>query len=310
MPLLFTCPHCQIQTIVEDQYAGQAGACAECGKPITIEATVAQRLGDPAVGTSHAKTVRRIATICVAVVVLGACGVLLFRYGLAGVAKMQANSMRGSCRNNARLIAEALNAYADDYGSYPTPVVTDASGKPLYSWRVLILPYLGYEVLYDAFQLDQAWNSKANMQLSFERPSEYGSPAAGDTWQEPNYMLVTGPNTLFPASGPYSLDKIIDQPSQTLLVVEVARPINPMGASELVWTQPGDLDITQMTFTIGSKNGVEIGGNHTGGATAATCDGRDHFLAGSLSPAELRALISPNGGEPLRDDLLDTWDTQ
>ena len=233
---------------------------------------------------------------------------LLFRYGLAGARQLQANSMRGGCRNNLRLIAEALNAYADDYGSYPTPVVTDASGKPLYSWRVLILPYLGYDALHDAFRLDEPWDSESNTDLGYQRPSEYGSPAAGDTWEEPNYMLITGPGTLFPASGPFAPSKIIDDPSQTLLVVEVARPANPMGVSELIWSQPGDLDIAQMTFMIGTKDGVEIGGNHDGGATAATCDGRDHFLSKSLSPAEVRALATPSGGEPLRDDLLDNWE--
>ena len=36
MPISFTCPHCGNQTLVADQYAGQSGPCAQCGKPITI----------------------------------------------------------------------------------------------------------------------------------------------------------------------------------------------------------------------------------------------------------------------------------
>ena len=36
MPILFTCPHCGTQTNVDDQYAGQSGPCASCGRTITI----------------------------------------------------------------------------------------------------------------------------------------------------------------------------------------------------------------------------------------------------------------------------------
>ena len=35
MSFLFTCPHCGVQTNVSDQYAGQSGPCATCGKTVT-----------------------------------------------------------------------------------------------------------------------------------------------------------------------------------------------------------------------------------------------------------------------------------
>ena len=36
MAIQFTCPHCGLVTDVADQYAGQKGPCADCGKTITI----------------------------------------------------------------------------------------------------------------------------------------------------------------------------------------------------------------------------------------------------------------------------------
>ena len=36
MPIVFTCPHCGLQTNVPEEYAGQSGPCAECGRQITI----------------------------------------------------------------------------------------------------------------------------------------------------------------------------------------------------------------------------------------------------------------------------------
>jgi hypothetical protein len=36
MPIAFTCPHCGRQTNVPEEYAGQSGPCAECGREITV----------------------------------------------------------------------------------------------------------------------------------------------------------------------------------------------------------------------------------------------------------------------------------
>ena len=38
MPFWFTCPHCGAQTQVSEQYVGQSGPCAQCGKTITVPA--------------------------------------------------------------------------------------------------------------------------------------------------------------------------------------------------------------------------------------------------------------------------------
>jgi len=36
MPIPFTCPYCGNQTLVDDQYVGQTGPCARCGKTVTV----------------------------------------------------------------------------------------------------------------------------------------------------------------------------------------------------------------------------------------------------------------------------------
>src|SRR4029079_12683704 len=40
MPIPYSCPHCGKQFSVAEQYAGQTGPCAACGKPITIPGAV------------------------------------------------------------------------------------------------------------------------------------------------------------------------------------------------------------------------------------------------------------------------------
>ena len=36
MAIHFTCPHCGVVTNVAEQYAGQTGPCARCGKTTTV----------------------------------------------------------------------------------------------------------------------------------------------------------------------------------------------------------------------------------------------------------------------------------
>ena len=53
-------------------------------------------------------------------------------------------------------------------------------GRRLYSWRVLILPYLEQKGLYDLFDRTAAWDSPHNRELLARRPSVYsilGAPA-------------------------------------------------------------------------------------------------------------------------------------
>lgn len=51
-------------------------------------------------------------------------------------------SRRMMCSNHLKQIALALQNYHDTYGSFPPAYLADARGKPIHSWRVLILPFM------------------------------------------------------------------------------------------------------------------------------------------------------------------------
>src|SRR4029079_17896598 len=70
MPIAYSCPHCGKQFSVADQYAGQSGPCAACGKPITVPLTAA------APGYAPSTVAGAGAGIAVAVVVVLVVGVL------------------------------------------------------------------------------------------------------------------------------------------------------------------------------------------------------------------------------------------
>lgn len=42
MPIPFTCPHCGHQTLVDDKFAGQSGACAKCQQTVGIPEAASQ----------------------------------------------------------------------------------------------------------------------------------------------------------------------------------------------------------------------------------------------------------------------------
>ncbi|MFG0261358.1 MAG: DUF1559 domain-containing protein, partial [Novipirellula sp. JB048] len=202
---------------------------------------------------------------------------------------------------NLEKIAAALNAYAADHGTYPPPFTTDAAGMPLQSWRVLILPYLGEDALYESIDRSVAWDAANNLPLAYSRiPSVYrhpNGPLQGNS-NESGYYLIRGEETLFPSSGPLGPNDVVDDPLKTILVVEAA-PSLVSGT----WTEPVDLDLATIQGVGGFA--VNIGGRLDGGAAIATIDGRGHFLDANTPTATLRALVTPRGGEPLADDTLD-----
>lgn len=56
----------------------------------------------------------------------------------------QQSSSRGRspCKNNLKQIGLALHNYHETFGSFPPAYLTDSSGAPTLSWRVLILPFI------------------------------------------------------------------------------------------------------------------------------------------------------------------------
>lgn len=311
MPFYFTCPYCFKKTLVSEELAGESGPCAGCGKEVTVPAVTpnkpaenTQPVGSKYVpsDTNHrgeigerpsqqwkAWVLRGLGT-AVLMGVLTCISLYVFWPVFQGL-RARRNAI--ACMNNLQLIALALDAYAQDHGTYPPPVVYDAKGKAMHSWRVLILNYLGHESLYAQYRFEEPWDAPSNALLLSQCPSVYISPAAGDpNASESNYWLVTGNNTVFPKSGPLRPSQITDGLDRTLIVVEVQN-----GAHE--WTKPIDIDFGRLNPRIGAQGANAIGGNHSDGAAAAFANGDPAWLPADLEPTLLDAIISPAGDEPV-----------
>ncbi len=140
---------------------------------------------------------------------------------------------RAQAGNNLKQIGLALSNYRQDHGRFPPAVVYSPDCRPLYSWRVLILPYLEQKALYDTFDLNEPWDSPHNHELLAQRPSVY-DPVGIDVARTLTYFQVfVGAGTAFEGSKGTTLDDFPDGPERTLLVVEAADPVP--------WTKPMDL---------------------------------------------------------------------
>src|SRR4051812_39897469 len=67
-----------------------------------------------------------------------------------------------------------MSNYEATHGSFPPHALYGKDGKPLLSWRVLILPFMQQNELFQRFRLDEPWNSPHNLALLPEMPKTYG----------------------------------------------------------------------------------------------------------------------------------------
>jgi hypothetical protein len=138
-----------------------------------------------------------------------------------------------------RQIGLALHNTHDLLGTFPERALFDSDGKPLLSWRVQILPYLGkgYQDLYERFHLDEPWDSPRNKELIALIPEEYKCSLAGVAEGRTRFLGTSGADTMFPPHGAHDRDKIEDEPSQTIMVVEAPEEL------AVVWTKPDDFEV-------------------------------------------------------------------
>src|SRR5437588_6801844 len=84
---------------------------------------------------------------------------------------------RAQCTNNLKQIGLAMHNYHSSNNCFPPAFTTDRDGKPLLSWRVLLLPYLECSSLYANFHLDEPWDSPHNRPLVNQMPSVFACPS-------------------------------------------------------------------------------------------------------------------------------------
>jgi prepilin-type processing-associated H-X9-DG protein len=159
---------------------------------------------------------------------------------------------RSVCSNNLRQIAQAMVFYEQQHGALPPACTRDADGKPLHSWRTLILPYLEEQELFESIDLTKPWDDPANAAARERMPSVYGCPSADLPAGRTTYMVVVSPEGCFRPDRSVAVDEV-PKPSQTLLVAEFPTK------RAVPWMAPEDAD-EEMFVTMGPGNLPDHGG--------------------------------------------------
>lgn len=213
------------------------------------------------------------------------------------------------CRNNLKAIAFALHKYHEAYGSFPPATVRDSIGRPMHSWRILILPFFedsrSYEHidvkaiknLYARYRFDEPWNSLSNQAIANAPMPVYACPGDNDTSRAgfTNYLAVVGPGTIW--ADPTRIEQIRDGTSHTILVVESNVPSIP-------WTQPTDLAANEMSSQDNSAIDM-LSSAHPGGTNIAFADASVQFLShGDTTGASLNAMLTMAGNDGIGESLV------
>lgn len=189
----------------------------------------------------------------------------------------------------------AVANYHDTYKCYPPPFIADEEGKPMHSWRVLLLPFLDGNVVYKQYRFDEPWDGPNNRKLADQMPSIYalhGCEKPGNVTT--NYLRVVGDTTASPSNRTISDRDVTDGTASTLLIVENID-------AGIHWMEPRDLAFDSMSFVIGAQNGIS---SWLEPPAAVTLAGIVQTVPIDTPPKVLRGLLTIAGAEAEATNFL------
>jgi len=208
------------------------------------------------------------------------------------------NNMR--CKNNLKQLMLAVHNYHDTYKCFPPAYLPDEEGRPLHSWRTLVLPFLEQADLYEQYRFDEPWNGPNNSQLAARIPNVLQCPSEPNDYT--NYLLITGPETAWGEGLAPTFADFKDGTSNTIVLVEVAD-------SGIQWMEPRDLTLEQAARGVNSQLGLCFSAPHPlpgrktekpESANVAFADGSVTNLKNDFPLAELRKRLTHQGGEKVK----------
>jgi len=216
--------------------------------------------------------------------------------------------------NQFKRLGLAMHIWADTHGksgagkrrihTFPPAAIHGKDGKPLLSWRVALLPYLGQQSLYDQFHLDEPWDSEHNKKLIDKMPDVLKDAELHSALRNQRlapgfttYVVPIGAGLVFGRKEGTAFREIKDGTSKTIMIVEVT----PDRA--VPWTKPADWDVAKITrdpktFTIVSGDPLKgVRRSDRQGFTTTFCDGSVRTIGNDIDPSTFWKLLTRDGGE-------------
>ncbi len=207
-----------------------------------------------------------------------------------------------ACRNNLCQIAIALNHYRDTWGAFPPAYIADNEGRPMHSWRVLILPYVDEKNLYEAYDFSEPWDGPNNSKLITRMPSSYLCPShrgdGKDTRQYTSYVAVVGDEAGGPLRGNAMQKGAVRTAANPIMLIED-------GDARIPWTQPTDWNVDDALSRVTSADLIDHGPHreedfffeYTAARNAALADASVHYYYDAMGRENWTHLLKIDGSE-------------
>ncbi|WP_158265475.1 DUF1559 domain-containing protein [Blastopirellula marina] len=214
------------------------------------------------------------------------CGGILVALLLPAVQQARAAARRMQSSNNMKQIGLALHNYHDTYGTLPPAYISDEDGKPMHSWRVLILPFLEADYIYQQYDFNEPWDSPNNRLLLSQMPEVYADPTVDEVPGEgaTAYQAVADESAMFDGATAIRFHDVTDGISNTVMVVENTGKLVP-------WLKPDDTSIEEL------MQGVEFQDGPVGGTQFLFGDGSVQFISENIDRQTLHDMATRDGGE-------------
>lgn len=165
----------------------------------------------------------------------------------------------------------------------------DAGGRPAHSWRILVLPFLEQNELFQAYSFDEPWNGPNNSKLTTRMPQLFAFAGTFESGKSisTNFVAITGEETVWPGGMGLVRTEIGDGPSNTIQFAEY-------NGRAIHWMSPEDLKFATMSFVLGDPAGID---SQYLQPAVGMADGAVQRLRAEITPEELRAMCTANGHE-------------
>jgi hypothetical protein len=225
------------------------------------------------------------------VAILGFAGGLIIP-AIQSIQPPRISDRKLQCSANMKQIVIAFHHYHVSHKEFPPLYTVDKNGNPLHSWRVLILPYIEQNALFESIRLDEPWDSEYNKQFHNLKIPIYSCPGPkADPNKRCNYVVIEG-QPLTP-NEKTDFSNITDGMSNTISIIEVKEPFCWMDPKANITLKDLEKGINQKDSVIGEPKGK--------GINIGLWDGSAKQLPNDTPIKVLKALATANGKD--QDDL-------
>ncbi|MCA9014483.1 MAG: DUF1559 domain-containing protein [Planctomycetaceae bacterium] len=205
---------------------------------------------------------------------------------------------RSTSKIHLKQIGLAMHNYHENFHQFPIGGTFSATGLPQHGWVARLLPYMDQKELYQTIDFNQPWTAEANRKPFETRLYWMQNPGLNydfipDQKKATGYQPAqyAGNPRVLGANAGLKLDQIKDGATNTILAGEVMEGIR-------AWGDP--LNVRDPAR--GIKQGPDtLGGPFESGTQILFVDGSVRSISENIDPAVLKALSTPNGGEPVGD---------